>query len=426
MLSVWTLFATTVFAASVSAISRRIIIHGSQLTLDLPERTQRLKFVSADESDKFTIWEHKSSSLSPSKPSKGQVSSASNGWTFRIQHVTFDDQGTYTLLNQSGSTIASYILKVNVSKQVIDCIAGETLTISLAGLKQSDATLRFYSNYSSITLVENGVPVGRNHTDYINRLKVTSESIKVLNVSASDKGKYRLTDHKGRLVSLKAMILVDQHKFAPNKRLIALLLLVIPVGICFCCRKRICKSCQTTKSNTHTNESNTTPVSIAYSNTVTAPVGPGDPGQGYIAGYPPHPDQGQIHYPYPPESSGQPYVPHNPGFHPESVPQNPVYPPNFGPGLPPAQLPQWNAPPTQYNPSAPVNYMPAKNSAPPGPDTTGLNMNELPPTAPLLTPQLESQPSAMSSISMMNMLKSSDSGVQFDNNKGKSSGSNFL
>ncbi|XP_042602336.1 uncharacterized protein LOC109113584 [Cyprinus carpio] len=216
-----------------------------------------------------------------------------------------------------------------ISKQVIDCIAGETLTISLAGLKQSDATLRFYSNYSSITLVENGVPVGRNHTDYINRLKVTSESIKVLNVSASDKGRYKLTDHKGRLVSHKAMILVDQHKFAPNKRLIALLLLVIPVGICFCCRKRICKSCQTTKSNTHTNESNTTPVSIAYSNTVTAPVGPGDPGQGYIAGYPPHPDQGQIHYPYPPESSGQPYVPHNPGFHPESVPQNPVYPPKL-------------------------------------------------------------------------------------------------
>uniref|UniRef100_A0A8C2KSJ1 Wu:fc21g02 n=1 Tax=Cyprinus carpio TaxID=7962 RepID=A0A8C2KSJ1_CYPCA len=401
-------------SASVSAISRRIIIHGSQLTLDLPERTQRLKFVSADESDKFTIWEHKSSSLSPSKPSKGQVSSASNGWTFRIQHVTFDDQGTYTLLNQSGSTIASYILKNNIS-----------VTVHISSLSQSDATLRFYSNYSSITLVENGVPVGRNHTDYINRLKVTSESIKVLNVSASDKGKYRLTDPKGRLVSLKAMILVDQHKFAPNKRLIALLLLVIPVGICFCCRKRICKSCQTTKSNTHTNESNTTPVSIAYSNTVTAPVGPGDPGQ---------------------------------GFHPESVPQNPVYPPNFGPGLPPAQPPQWNAPPTQYNPSAPVvhlksfanvfafhpaclnfyvlicntkiaskcNYMPAKNSAPPGPDTTGLNMNELPPTAPLLTPQLESQPSAMSSISMMNMLKSSDSGVQFDNNKGKSSGSNFL
>uniref|UniRef100_A0A8C2GT70 Wu:fc21g02 n=1 Tax=Cyprinus carpio TaxID=7962 RepID=A0A8C2GT70_CYPCA len=254
-------------SASVSAISRRIIIHGSQLTLDLPERTQRLKFVSADESDKFTIWEHKSSSLSPSKPSKGQVSSTRNGWTFRIQHVTFDDQGTYTLLNQSGSTIASYILKNNisvtvhisslsvilsftVSKQVTGCIAGETLTISLAGLKQSDATLRFYSNYSSITLVENGVPVGRNHTDYINRLKVTSESIKVLNVSASDKGKYRLTDHKGRLVSLKAMIVVDQHKFGPNKGLVALLLLVIPGGICFCCRKRICKRLSIACSNT--------------------------------------------------------------------------------------------------------------------------------------------------------------------------------
>ncbi|XP_016375517.1 pollen-specific leucine-rich repeat extensin-like protein 1 isoform X1 [Sinocyclocheilus rhinocerous] len=118
------------------------------------------------------------------------------------------------------------------------------------------------------------------------------------------------------------------------------------------------------------------------------PVGPGDTGQGYIAGYPPHPDQGQIHYPYPPESSGQPAVPPNPGFYPEY--QNPVYPPAFGPGLPPAQPPQWNAPPTHYNPSAPV-----------------------------------SQPSDRTSISM-DILNSSNSGVKFDVNKGKSSGSNFL
>ncbi|XP_042573045.1 uncharacterized protein wu:fc21g02 isoform X2 [Cyprinus carpio] len=428
MLSVWTLLATAICAVSVSAISQRLVIHGHQLTLDLPERTKRLEFVSADESEEFTIWEHKSFSFRPDKPSKGEVSSTSKGWTFRIRHVTFDDQGSYTLYNHFGSTISSYIVKVKTSREVIDRIAGETLSISLAGLKQGDATLHFYSNYSSVTLVENGVPVGRNLPDYLNRLKVNSETIQILNVNASDLGRYELTDLKGRLVSNNTMILVDQHDFAPNKGLIALLLLGIPGGICYCCRKRICKRCQKSKSYTQTQWSNTEPVSIPCSNTVTVPVGPvgpGDPGQGYNAGYPPHPDQGQIHYPYPPESSGQPAVPPNPGFYPEYVPQNPVYPADFGPGLPPAQPPQWNAPPPQYNPSAPMNYTPVMNGAPPGPEPTGMNMNELPPTAPLLTPQPESQPSVMSSISM-DILNSSDSGVQFDINKGKSSGSNFL
>ncbi|KAL0203353.1 hypothetical protein M9458_001371, partial [Cirrhinus mrigala] len=55
--------------------------------------------------------------------------------------------------------------------EVIDRIAGETLTIPLAGLNRSDATLNFHSKYSSATLVENGTFVAQNHPDYINRLK---------------------------------------------------------------------------------------------------------------------------------------------------------------------------------------------------------------------------------------------------------------
>ncbi|XP_058639066.1 uncharacterized protein LOC131544692 isoform X2 [Onychostoma macrolepis] len=431
MLSIWTLLATAVCAVSVSAISQRLVIHGHQFTLDLPERTKRLEFVSADEHEELTIWErqHKSFSFRLSKPSKGEVSNTTKGWTFRIRHVTFDDQGNYTLYNFD-LTISSYIVKVQTRRRVIDRIAGETLNISLAGLKQSDATLHFYRNYSSVTLVENGVPVGRNHPDYINRLKVNSETIQILHVNVSDLGRYELTDLKRRVVLNNTMKLVDKYKynFKPKKRLLALLLLGIPGAIWYRYRKRICKSCRTSKSHTQTEQSNTEPVSIPCSNTVTVPVGPvgpGDPGQGYFAGYPPHPDQGQIHYPYPPESSGQPAVPPNPGFYPVYVPQNPVYPPDFGPGLPPAQPPQWNAPPPQYNPSAPVNYTPVMNRAPPGPEPTGMNMNELPPTAPLLTPQPASQPAVMSSIST-DVLNSSDSGVQFDINKGKSSGSNFL
>ncbi|RXN20023.1 proline-rich receptor kinase [Labeo rohita] len=397
MLSVWTLLATAICAVSVSAISQRLVIHGHQLSLDLPERTKKLEFASGDESEHYTVWEHKTISLLPGKASKGVVSSASEGWTYRIRYVTFDDEGTYTLYNHFGSAITTYIVKVKTNREVIDRIAGETLTIPLSGLKQSDATLNFYSNYSSITLVENGIPVGRNHPDYINRLKVTSDMIQILNVNVSDLGRYELTDLKRRLVSNNTMILVDHHDYTPNKGLIALLLLGIPGGICFCCRKRICGRCRTTKSYTN----NAVPMSIPGSNTVTnpavpvvpvvptgpvAPHGPGNPGQGYVAGYPPHPDQGQIHYPYPTQPSGQPIVPLNPGFYPEYVPQNPVYPP----GPPSAQPPQWNGPPPQYNPSAPVNYTPVMNSAPPAPEPThSFNTNELPPTAPLLTPQPE-------------------------------------
>lgn len=96
----------------VSAISQRLIIHGNQLTLDLPERTKRLEFVSADESEAHTIWEHKTFSFLPSKPSKGEVSSSNKDWKFRIRHVTFDDEGSYTLYNYFDSTISSYIVKV--------------------------------------------------------------------------------------------------------------------------------------------------------------------------------------------------------------------------------------------------------------------------------------------------------------------------
>ncbi|CAM4482480.1 unnamed protein product [Leuciscus chuanchicus] len=430
MLSVWTFLAAAICAVPVSAISRRDIIHGRQLFLDLPERTERLEFTSADERDHFTIWEHRSLSFGYNKPSKGQVNSASNGWSFIIRQVTFDDEGTYTLRNNFGSTISSYTVKVNTNREITDRIAGEKLTIPLLGLKQTDATLRFYSNYSSIILVENGVPVGKKYPDYINRLKVTSEMIQVLNVNVSDLGRYELTDNKGRLVSNNTMVLVDQHERKSGEGFLALLLLGIPTGICcFCCRKRICNRCRTTKSQTvESNILNTVPVSVPCSNTVTypvGPIGPGGPGQGNIADYPPHPGQGQIHYPPPTEWSGQPAISPNPGFPPAYVPQNPVYPPDFGPGVPPAQPPQWNAPPTQYNPSAPVNYSPVMYSAPPGPEAAGMKMNEPSPTAPLLTPQPESYQSAMTSVSM-DILNSGESSVQFDVNKGKSSGGNFL
>lgn len=101
-----------------------------------------------------------------------------------------------------------------VNRDIIERIAGEKLTIPLLGLKQSDATLHFFGNYSSVTLVDNGSPVGKNHPDYVNRLKVTSESIQVLNVSVSDLGRYELTNYKGRLVANNTMILVGKKRLS--------------------------------------------------------------------------------------------------------------------------------------------------------------------------------------------------------------------
>ncbi|XP_052437738.1 uncharacterized protein LOC127974671 [Carassius gibelio] len=204
MLSVWTLLSTAICAVSVSALPQRILFHGQQLTLDLPERTRSLEFLNANETERFTIWNQASNSV---RASKGYVTSMGKDWTFRIQRVTFDDEGTYTLLNHFGATISSYIVKVNSNKGIIDCVAGDTLRISLAGLKQTDATLRFYNNYSSLVLVENGVAVGRSYPDYVNRLRVSSEMIQILNVNVSDVGRYELTDLKRRLVSNNTMIL---------------------------------------------------------------------------------------------------------------------------------------------------------------------------------------------------------------------------
>lgn len=99
---------------------------------------------------------------------------------------------------------------------MIECIPGETLSISLEGIKPVDATLRFYNNHSVVTLVDHGVPVANADPDYINRLKVSGENIKVLNVNVSDVGRYTLIDHKGRPVSNNTMILVGKYCFPPN------------------------------------------------------------------------------------------------------------------------------------------------------------------------------------------------------------------
>lgn len=422
MLKIWIILAAACCAVSAVYTSRKQINHGEYLSLDLPERTEKLEFTSSDEENHITIWQRRVT-LS-GKASKGTVFSSSNGWTYQLSHVTFDDEGTYTLFNVWNNVISSYAVKVNTKRNLIECIPGETLSISLEGIKPVDATLSFNSNQSVATLVKKGIPVNAD-PDYISRLKITSERIMVLNVNVSDVGRYKLTDHKQRLVSENTMILVEQHSFTPNKSLIALILLGIPGTICFCCRKRICKRCRNNKSQTdNTNTLNPLPESVPICHPVT------DPSQSYTAGYPtlpnqgqiqyPPPDQSQIQYPPPPQWNGQPAVSPNPGFNPEYAPQNPVYPP--GPVGPPVQPPHWNAPPNQYHPPAPVNYNALMNNAPSGPQPATYNIN-----ASSGASLLGTQPEADAPKVSVDILNSSDSaGIQFNVDKEKSSTSNFL
>lgn len=85
--------------------------HGDYLSLDLPERTEKLDFTSADEKDHITIWQHRFSVSN--KVNRGRVSSSGNGWTYQLSRVTFDDEGTYTLFNSFDKIISTYTVKVN-------------------------------------------------------------------------------------------------------------------------------------------------------------------------------------------------------------------------------------------------------------------------------------------------------------------------
>lgn len=92
-------------------------------------------------------------------------------------------------------------------------MAGETLSIYLSGLSMDDATLHFANQDYNLTLVERGSPVGNSHPDYTGRIRLTSNSIDVLNVNASDVGKYTLSSHLNRKVKIISMYLVGEFLF---------------------------------------------------------------------------------------------------------------------------------------------------------------------------------------------------------------------
>uniref|UniRef100_A0AAY5EN75 Immunoglobulin V-set domain-containing protein n=1 Tax=Electrophorus electricus TaxID=8005 RepID=A0AAY5EN75_ELEEL len=237
--------------------------HGFQLSFKLLKEAQSLEFSALNGKVQYTIW---SSSV---KPKKGQVTGWGNDKRFIIKSVTFDDQGNYTQKSLKRTVL------VNV--KVKECVAGETLKIPLRGLTSRQATLDFYSHDLNLTLVDHGLPIGKSHPNYYERLKVTTETIEVLNVSVSDMGNYTLQDDRGRKVLMVIMKLVDHHEKKLNPLVALMLLLGIPAGVCCCCRKRIFKKSghPTTTTNVQSGNLIPPPGPPPSYNTVVDPAVPG-------------------------------------------------------------------------------------------------------------------------------------------------------
>ncbi|KAM9476569.1 uncharacterized protein Hap1MRO34_009644 isoform 1-T4 [Clarias gariepinus] len=397
------------------------LMYGERLSIKLPVGAEKLQFTSPDETKQDVLWSRLSS------PKRGVVTGRDDDRKFIIYSVTFDDQGIYTVVNFWGKKLADYLVKVVTKRSSQDCVAGETFKITLGDLRRNDATLHFSNEDFNLTLVKHGSPVGNSHPDYLGRIRVTDYNIEVLNVNVSDVGNYTLTDRLNRTAKLIFMNLVDKHPGIGAGPLAALLLLFgIPPCICCCCRKRICKkSGQTTTANTTT---------VKLDGQVIPPGPPpayvslpANPTPGYTPGYPtvgenivhPPPNPTFPPQPQPPYSgypAASPTILPNPAFDPNHSNQNPLYPPVSG--FDPAQPPQWSGAP--YNQPAPAGFSPVVYNAPSGPQPVNAEIN---PTTPLLTPP---QPQNPAQYTGPDVLKSSDSNIQFNINKATDTSANFL
>ncbi|KAM9770067.1 uncharacterized protein ACNS7B_007562 [Menidia menidia] len=387
------------------------LTHGGQLRIYLPMSTEKLEFTPADGHRQAVLyWEKTGRRLH-----KGKVTGSASDRRWYIEAVTYEDEGTYIQKDFWGREVSTVRVAVSLRNKYVECVAGESLHISLEGIDLADATLSFSGPDANVTLVRDGAPVSQDLTDYWGRVETHFRNIEIRHVNLSDVGRYTLKDRKDRVVSITKMDLID-HREAPelSPLLVLLTLLGIPAGICCCCRKKIFKKKPATSTATLQ----------TFSETVhpppSGPVGPcppytqpGYPGQVYnyssdpamgpamhppptAAGPGPGPGMGPPPSPgfnpgYPPQNQG--YPPQNPGY----PPQNPAYPPQGPAGGFPAQPQQWGHQ-NQYPPApnAPVGYAPVMYSGPPSAGAPESKQEEAAPSpaAPLLpaAPQAEAAP----------------------------------
>uniref|UniRef100_A0A8C6TP87 Immunoglobulin V-set domain-containing protein n=1 Tax=Neogobius melanostomus TaxID=47308 RepID=A0A8C6TP87_9GOBI len=270
--------------------------HGQKLKIDLPKSTEKLEFIPADDPRQTLVYWDKYKSSSHTL--KGSMSGSGSDLRWYIQQVTYDDQGTYTQKDHWGKEMSTLKVAVSTKSNYIKRVAGETLSISLEGIREEEASLSFSGEYGNVTLVRRGSRVSQDLPDYFDRVRTHFNSISIIGVNVSDVGHYRLTDRKDRLVSVTRMDLTDRHDSVNGNPLLALLLLLgIPAGICCCCRKKIFKS---KASTAHTIQ--TTPGAV-----VVHPSGPTGPCPPYNQ---PQPGGGPAIHP-PPAAPGPGY---NPGY----------------------------------------------------------------------------------------------------------------
>ncbi|XP_029989212.1 uncharacterized protein LOC115418832 [Sphaeramia orbicularis] len=415
--------ALTVESYVVHDTSERLS-HGRQLKIYLPKSTEKLVFVPIDNPAEVLYWDKRWSS----RVTRGRVSGTGNDRRWYLDQVTFDDQGTYIQKDFWDKEIS--ILKVAVLEKnnYIKRIAGESLYVSLEGIGEMDATLRFSGEHANQTLVRDGALVSQDIPDYWDRLRIHTKNIEIRNVNYTDVGRYYLYDRKNRLVSITRMDLTDHHDYSEGNPLMALLLLLgIPAGICCCCRKKIFKS----KANTASTQQASPGVAVPLP---SGPVGPcppyHNPQQPGGAYYPmPSPGMASTVHPPPPVAGPGQWngPPPSPGMNPGYPPQNPAYPP-VAPG------PQWSGPPPgQYppGPGGPMGYAPAPvmYSSPAPPANEEIKMENLAssPAQPLLNAESQASTEPVPPVppSTTNVLSDSDAAATFQIDKDKNT-SNFL
>ncbi|KAF5900675.1 DNA-directed RNA polymerase II subunit RPB1-like isoform X2, partial [Clarias magur] len=237
--------------------------HGQELSFQLPTWVVTLEFEAnwkQNKSKKDVLWNTSSTAK------RGIVTGDDDKRRFIIYSVTFDDNGTYIRRNSEKKEK----LSVNIS-QILNtqhCVAGQNVTISLAGLKKDNATLIHKKNNTYITLVEHGSPV----SNYMGRIQVADDSITVLNVGVSDKGFYIIRDSKNRIVK-KTLLILDGKKGNP----LYALLLLLGIPFCGCCCKKLCKD-DTSQSTTTTD--------VKYDAETSQLTSPAEPAPGYTPVYP--------------------------------------------------------------------------------------------------------------------------------------------
>lgn len=81
-------------------------LFGEQLSIRLSAGADKLQFTSVDETEHDVLWSRTNKNI------KGVVSGRDTERKFVIPSITFDDEGTYTVLNSRNRLMSIHLLKV--------------------------------------------------------------------------------------------------------------------------------------------------------------------------------------------------------------------------------------------------------------------------------------------------------------------------